>query len=245
MRTQTSKERGLPEKILFLRKTAEGVIRSYREIRLILKREGYGDVSKSTISYHLGEGQKEKTLSRQAKRKEGICGKVHAFIYTPRKPYNAKAYTLGPIRKKARGFVYGVHALSKKASYQDNKQTLKHPNQKVWAYIGKVFPGIQSEKDNVQAVNQWTGKPDYTDDGKPLMFPYMRCKIDGEIYNAKGSDVQADHIDGDRLNNDIGNFSFTHGDCNYIKGQMIYRELYEKICKIKTNLEKYKELWNG
>ncbi len=77
------------------------------------------------------------------------------------------------------------------------------------------------------------------------MFPYMRCKIDGEIYNAKGSDVQAYHIDGDRLNNDIGNFSFTHGDCNYIKGQMIYRELYEKICKIKTNLEKYKELWNG
>ena len=235
MRTHTSKKRGVKEKILALRQEGNSYDSIVREAK----------VSRSTVSYHLGKGQKEKTLGRQAKRKEGICGKVHAFIYTPRKPYNAKPYTLGPIRKKARGFVYGVHALSKKASYQDNKQTLKHPNQKVWAYIGKVFPGIQSEKDNVQAVNQWTGKPDYTDDGKPLMFPYMRCKIDGEIYNAKGSDVQADHIDGDRLNNDIGNFSFTHGDCNYIKGQMIYRELYEKICKIKTNLEKYKELWNG
>ena len=94
-------------------------------------------------------------------------------------------------------------------------------------------------------MNQWTGKSDYTDDGKPLMFPYMRCKISGEIYNAKGSDVQADHIDGDRLNNHIDNFSFVHSVSNYMKGQMSYKQLYEKICKIKTNLEKYKEFWNG
>ena len=235
MRTHTSKKRGVKEKILNLRKEGHPYSLISKEV----------DVSKSTVAYHLGEGQKEKTLSRQAKRKEGICGKVHAFIYTPRKPYNPKVYKLGPIRKKARGFVYGVHALSKKASYQDNKKTLKHPNQKVWAYIGKVFPGIQSEKDTVQAVNQWTGKSDYTDDGKPLMFPYMRCKIDGEIYNAKGSNVQADHIDGDRLNNSIENFSFVHSVCNYMKGQMSYKQLYEKICKIKTNLERYKELWNG
>ena len=234
MRTHTSKKRGVKEKILALRQEGNSYDSIVKEAK----------VSRSTVSYHLGKGQKEKTLGRQAKRKECIFGKVQSFIYTPRKPYNAKAYTLGPIRKKARGFVYGVHALSKKASYQDSKKTLKHPNQKVGAYIGRVFPGIQSEKDTVQAVNQWTGKPD-TENSEPLMFPYMRCKIDGEIYNAKGSDVQADHIDGDRLNNHIGNFSFTHGGCNYIKGQMIYRELYEKICKIKTNLERYKELWNG
>ena len=121
---------------------------------------------------------------------------------------------------------------------------LKHPNQKVWAYIGRVFPGIKSEKDTLQAVNQWTGDLDQHE-GKPLMFPYMRCKISGEIYNAKGSDVQADHIDGDRLNNHIDNFSFVHSVCNYMKGQMSYKQLYEKICKIKTNLEKYKEFWNG
>ena len=234
MRTHTSKKRGVKEKILNLRK--EG-----HPYSLISKE---ADVSKSTVSYHVGKGQKEKTLGRQAKRKEGICGKVHAFIYTPRKPYNAKPYTLGPIRKKARGFVYGVHALSKKASYRDSKNMLKHPNQKVWAYIGRVFPGIKSEKDTLQAVNQWTGDLDQHE-GKPLMFPYMRCKISGEIYNAKGSDVQADHIDGDRLNNHIGNFSFVHSVCNYMKGQMSYKQLYEKICKIKTNLEKYKEFWNG
>ena len=234
MRTHASKNRGVKEKIFDLRKEGH----PYSSISKAVA------VSKSTVSYHVGKGQKEKTLSRQAKRKEGICGKVHAFIYTPRKPYKAKLYTLGPIRKKARGFVYGVHALSKKASYRDNKNTLKHPNQKVWAYIGKVFPGITSEKDTLQAVNQWTGDLDQHED-KPLMFPYMRCKISGEIYNAKGSDVQADHIDGDRLNNQIKNFSFVHSVCNYMKGQMSYKQLYEKICKIKTNLEKYKEFWNG
>ena len=235
MRTHASKNRGVKEKILDLRQEGHSYDSIVKEVK----------VSKSTVSYHLGEGQKEKTLGRQAKRKEGVCGKVHAFIYNPRKPYNAKIYKLGPIRKKARGFVYGVHILSRRASYEDNKKKLKHPNQKVWAYIGKVFPGIKSEKDNVQAVNQWTGKPDYTDEGKPLMFPYMRCKISGEIYNAKGSDVQADHIDGDRLNNHIDNFSFVHSVCNYMKGQMSYKQLYEKNCKINKNLERYKELWNG
>ena len=235
MRTHASKNRGVKEKILDLRQEGHSYDSIVKEVK----------VSKSTVSYHLGEGQKEKTLGRQAKRKEGVCGKVHAFIYNPRKPYNAKIYKLGPIRKKARGFVYGVHILSRRASYEDNKKKLKHPNQKVWAYIGKVFPGIKSEKDNVQAVNQWTGKPDYTDEGKPLMFPYMRCKISGEIYNAKGSDVQADHIDGDRLNNHIDNFSFVHRVCNYMKGQMSYKQLYEKNCKINKNLERYKELWNG
>ena len=63
-----------------------------------------------------------------------------------------------------------------------NKASLKHPHQKVWTYIGKVFPGIKSEKEPIHAVNQWTGELDY-EDGKPVLFPYMRCKLNGEIYN--------------------------------------------------------------
>ena len=244
MRTQTSKERGLPEKILFLSKTLEGFKRPYRNIQSILKQEGYGKVSLGTICYNLCKGQKEKTININKKRQEGICSKVHGFIYDKRKPYKPFVYKIGEIRKKARGFTYGAKILRKKATYQTNKNALKHPNQKVWVYIGKVFPGVKSEKDSAQAVNQWTGKPD-AEDGKPLMFPHMRCKIDGEIYNAKGSNVQADHIDGDRLNNHVDNFSFISGVCNMMKGQMSYKQLYEKICKIKTNLERYKELWNG
>jgi len=244
VRTQTSVERGLPEKILFLRKTSEGSKRPYRNIQSILEQEGYGKVSLGTICYHLGEGQKEKTTRINKKRQEGICSKVHGFIYDKRKPYKPFVYKIGEIRKKARGFTYGAKILRKKATYQTNKNALKHPNQKVWAYIGKVFPGIKSEKDTAQAINQWTRELD-TENGKPLLFPYMRCKIDGEIYNAKGNNIHADHIDGDRLNNHLDNFSFISGVCNIMKGQMSYKQLYEKICKIKTNLERYKELWNG
>ena len=200
-------------------------------------------MSKGSVAYHCGEGQKEKTKESNKRRQEGICSKVHGFIYDERKPYRPFIHTLGPIGKKARGFTYGRHVLSKKSSYRDNKNALKHPLQKVWTYIGKVFPGIRSERDGIQAVNQWTGEPDFEND-KPLMFPYMRCKISGEIYNAKGNDVHADHIDGDRLNNSIENFSFISGVDNAMKGQMTYKQFYEKICRAKTNLEKYRKYWD-
>ena len=244
MRTNTSKKRGLVEKIFSLKQTKEGFNRPYRTIIALLQESGYGNVSLGTISYHLGKGQKEKTIETNRKRQEGICSKVRGFIYDKRQPYREPAYKIGPIRKKARGFTYGAKALRKKATYKVNKNALKHPNRKVWDYIGKVFPGIKSEKDKVQAVNQWTGELDY-EDGKPLLFPYMRCKLSGDIYNAKGSDVHADHIDGDRLNNSIENFSFVSGRSNVMKGRMSYKEWYKEICKIATNLERYKELWNG
>ena len=233
MRTNHSKDRGVKEKILALRK--EG--RSYNSISKDL------NVSKGSVSYHCGEGQKKKAYTRLMKRKEGICGKIYNFIYTPRRPYNESPYTLGPIRKKARNFVYGKHAVRKKASYKENKEALKHPNQKVWSYLGKIFPGIKSEQDDIQALNQWTNKPDF-ENNKPLRFPYMRCKINGNVYNVKGSDIEADHIDGDRRNNHIDNFSFIHSTCNQMKGRMRYKKLYETICKVKKNLEKYKEFWN-
>ena len=92
MRTQTSKERGLPEKILFLREIEPR--RSYRKIKAILEQEGYGNVSLGTISYHLGKGQKEKALEINKKRQEGICSKVHGFIYDERKPYQESVYKI-------------------------------------------------------------------------------------------------------------------------------------------------------
>ena len=234
MRTNTSLQSRKKERILELR----SLNYTYREIQKAIP-----GLSKGSIAYHCGEGQKEKTLNNQKRRKEGIQGKVFGFVWNKRKPYKPPIYKLGEIRKKARGFTYGSKAFRRKATYKVNKGMLKHPIQKVWTYIGKVFPGIKSEKEPIPAVNQWTGEPDF-EDGKPLVFPYMRCKIDGEIYNAKGNDMHADHIDGDRLNNHINNFSFVHSDCNYMKGQKIYKQLYEKSCKIKTNLEKYRKYWD-
>lgn len=235
-RTNASLERGIGDKVIVLRQQGK----NYREIT-----EELG-ISKGTVAYHIGQGQKEKMKEWNRKRQEGICSKVHGFIYDKRKPYKPFVYTLGEIRKKARGFTYGVHALNRKkgTTYQMSKKLLKHPNQKVWAYIGKIFPGIKSEKEPIQALNQWTKQPDY-EEGQPVRFPYMRCKLSGDLYNAKGNDVHADHMDGDRLNNSIENFSFISGVCNVMKGQMTYKQLYELICKVKINLEKYKEFWNG
>jgi CRISPR/Cas system Type II protein with McrA/HNH and RuvC-like nuclease domain len=60
----------MKEKILNLR--AEG--KTYNEIKEIL------GCSKSTIAYHCGEGQKEKTVNRQNKRRENILiSKTEAF----------------------------------------------------------------------------------------------------------------------------------------------------------------------
>lgn len=62
----------MKEEILKLRK--EG--KSYKHIQLIL------NCSKSTISYHCGEGQKEKTKKRTKKRRENILlEKVDTFKY--------------------------------------------------------------------------------------------------------------------------------------------------------------------
>jgi len=234
MRTNASLQSRKKEKILELR----SLNYTYRKIQ-----EAIPGLSKGSISYHCGEGQKEKSREINRKRQEGICSKVHGFIYDQRKPYKPPIYKLVEIRKKARGFTYGAKSLRKNATYKANKDMLKHPIQRVWVYIGKVFPGIKSEKESIPAVNQWTGEPDF-ENGKQLMFPYMRCKLSGEVRNAKGSDVHSDHIDGDRHNNHIDNFSFVSGVCNYMKGRMTYKELYFMICKIKTNLEKYEKYWS-
>ena len=65
-----------------------------------------------------------------------------------------------------------------------NQLKLKHPILKVWTYLGKIWPGIRSENESIPAVNQWTGELDY-EDGKPIVFPNMRCKLSGNIIMLK------------------------------------------------------------
>ena len=228
MRTNLSIREGKSEKILELRKKGY----SYDKIK---KETGF---SKGSMSYHLGKNQKEKSRIRVQKFRKGICRKVASFIYD-RRPYSESIYGLTPIRKKAKGFIYG----SRRGNYKMNKSKLKHPVKKIWTYLGKIWPGVKSEKEPIQAVNQWTGELDY-EDGKPVVFPYMRCKLSGNIYNAKGSDIHADHIDGDRLNNSLNNFSFIFGLINIMKNRMTYKQFYNVICKIKKNMERYREFWD-
>ena len=70
----------MKEKILQLRN--EG--KSYKEIREILK------CSKSTISYHCGDGQKEKTKERLKLRRENILLEKEAVFYRSGKEFNIK-----------------------------------------------------------------------------------------------------------------------------------------------------------
>jgi len=226
-----SVKEGKPERIFELRKKGY----TYDEIRA---QTGY---SKGTMSYHLGEGQKEKTKTRLQKFRKGICRKVVSFIYD-RRAYSKSIYSLSPIRKKAKGFVYGPRD-KKRGNYKMNKSNLKYPFRKVWTYLDKIWPGIKSEKESIHAVNQWTGELDY-EKGEAVRFPNMRCKLSGNIYNAKESKIHSDHIDGNRLNNSIENFSFILDIINMMKGQMNYKQLYDAVCKIKENMEQYREKWD-
>ena len=165
MRTNKSIREGKKEVIINLRNKGY----SYGKIR---KETGF---SKGSISYHAGEGQKEKTIERAKKQKSGFKRKVWNFIWgerrkTPKKPF---VYGTTEIRKKGREFFYGDKR--RKAG-----QNMKIKKPKIWIYFGKLFPGITSKEKEVQAVNQWTGELDYYDNGEPIMFPFVRDKLTGE-----------------------------------------------------------------
>jgi len=224
VRTNRSIEEGKGERILELRKKGY----SYDKIK---KETGYG---KGSISYQLGEGQKEKSLARLRKQNGGFKRKVWGFIYTSRKPKKPFVYSTTELRKKGRSFFH----TDKRRKY---KVLIRQP--KVWEYFGKIFPGVVSKtKDGeVQAVNQWTGKPDFYDNDEPIMYPYVRCKLTDEIVNVKGNDVHIDHADGNRMNNSIENFTVVKDWANIAKGECkSYEELKEKLTKILETIEKYK-----
>ena len=227
MRTNLSIQEGKSEKILELRKKGYSYDKIKKETRY----------SKSSISYHCGEGQKEKSRIRLRNQNEGFKRKVWGFIYSgrsrrPKKPF---VYSTTELRKKGRGFFYE----DKRRKY---KVIIKEP--KTWQYFGKVFPGITSKtkEGEIQAVNQWTGELDHYDDGKPVMYPYARCKLTDDIYNVEGNNVHVDHEDGDRTNNTIENFTFVIKAANAAKGECRSYEETEKLMdKISTTIKKYKK----
>ena len=224
MRTNRSIEEGKAERILELRKKGY----SYDKIK---NETGF---SKSSISYHAGAGQKEKSLERLRRQNGGFKRKVWGFIYTSRKPKKPFIYKTTEIRKKGRTFFHADNRRKYKAMVKETK---------IWQYFGKVFPGITSKtkEGEVQAVNQWTGELDYYDDGRPVMYPFARCKLTNDIYNVEGNNVHVDHADGNRMNNSIENFTFVINWANIAKGECkSYGEVKEKITKILETIEKYK-----
>ena len=99
----------------------------------------------------------------------------------------------------------------------------------------------EKEKDELQAVNQWTGEPDFYDDGTPIMTPYVRCKLTDEVIMARGSDVHVDHINGDRTDNSPDNWSFVKDWANAMKADAkTYDVLEERLEKVLKTIRKYK-----
>ena len=72
-RTNASLERGIGDKVIVLRQQGK----NYREITEELS------ISKGTVAYHLGEGQKLKSFERHKKQSEGIQRKVLSFLSMP------------------------------------------------------------------------------------------------------------------------------------------------------------------
>ena len=87
-------------------------------------------------------------------------------------------------------------------------------------------------------MNQWTGKPEYYDDGKPMLFPYCRCKLTDEIVNVKGNDIHVDHADGCRNNNNLENFTLVKDWSNQMKGNAKSYDIMEKRLEIMLNTRK-------
>ena len=226
VRTNKSIREGKTERIIELRNKGY----SYGQIK---KETGY---SKGSVSYHFGEGQKEKNLERVRRQRGGFKRKIWGFIHSSRKPKKPFVYKFSKLRKKGREFFYGDGR-----RINLNSMVVKQP--KLWQYFGKIFPGVTSETEEgeIQAVNQWTGKPDYYDDGKPIMYPYVRCKLTDEIINATRNDAEVDHADGDRQNNTIENFTFVIKYANAAKAECTsYEEVDKKLSKIVATIRKYK-----
>ena len=227
MRTNKSIKEGKAEKIIELRNKGY----SYGQIN---KETGF---SKSSISYHAGEGQKEKAKKRHEKRSKGFKRKVFGFIYSSRKPKEPFVHTFTHIGKKGRHFFYG----DTKRKISRTNMIIKEP--KIWQYWGKVFPGITSKSKHgeVQAVNQWTGKKDYHENGEPIMYPYVRCKLTDEIVNVEDSYIQVEHEDGNNRNNSVENFSFVTRPANAAKGECKgYDDMDEKLEIMSNTRRKYK-----
>ena len=226
MRSNQSIKRSLKEKIFHIK--ASMPMLAYTHIADIVK------CSKSTVAYYLGADTKS-IIRKKLCRK--TFPKLHRFCYYPGKPsLGQKLNHNRLLRKCFRSYLYGRN---RKGKYREGIMELKAKT-KIFDLLNKLWPGMKNEKDVLQAVNQWTGEPLKYDNGKPIMTPYTRCKLTNEIISVKSGTCHADHVDGDRTNNTVDNFSAVIGWSNQAKGSAIsYKDMADKFITILQNVRKY------
>jgi len=73
---------------------------------------------------------------------------------------------------------------------------MKVKKPKIWEYFGKIFPGIESKEDKVQAVNQWTGETDYYENGEPIKnFTMVKNWANAMKSDAKNYDILEERLE--------------------------------------------------
>ena len=232
MQSKVSQKRNLREAIYKYFK--DGVpIKKYREIAAEV------GCTISMINYYKNPTEACIKIRERSGRDE--WNKVWNFIYRDRGDYEEVEETFNtPLRKKGRSFLYGVKRLKEGETYMSNKNKLLHKGVKIKDCLNEVWPHIQvNEKVSKQSVHPWTKQLDFYEDGRPIMSPWTRSTITGDIINAKSNLVEVDHKDGNRLNNHPSNFSFTERYANGMKNQLSYLELINKVEKIAEFLKKY------
>jgi|TARA_R100000426_G_C4795194_1_gene100313 hypothetical protein len=233
MRNDLSKKNNYREKVMLYFVDGKPT-KPYREIAKL------AGCSLGMVSYYKDTKKAIMNINKNSGRDK--WHQVWAFCFRKRgKKAEPKPETFTTLlRKKGRSFLYGCKKYTNGDTYMNNKSKLKHKGIGVKVCLNKVWPGIRvDEKESKQALHPHTKQPDYYDDGKPIMSPYVRSAITGKIINAKSNYTEVDHIDGDRSNNHPDNFSFVERYANSLKGELSYKELYNKICEVKNFLGKY------
>jgi len=174
-------------------------------------------VSKGTISYHLGKGQKEKVRNRTTKYRDEVGYKFARFRQNNRKKSKVKTgskKTNMDCRIKFKGFRLSGGKMKYKAIDQ----------------YKKFWPDYTQKNQSAQAINQNTNKLDFDSNGKPIMYPFIRCKYTDLIINAISTLTHIDHIDGDRHNNTLSNMAIVSRESNQAKSNMS-PEQHKEYCE--------------
>lgn len=164
-------------------------------------------VSKGTISYHLGKGQKEKTRNRQKKQRSGVGYKFDRF----RRNYIKQSNEENSSKK------IHINCNLKFKSFRLSGDIMKY--KKIDQYK-KFWPNYTEKNQSAQAINQNTNELDFDENGHPIIYPHIRCRYEDIIIDATSTLSHIDHIDGDKTNNALSNMAIVSGKSNMIKTNM-------------------------
>ena len=230
MQNNTSKERNLKKQITeyFLSNPHKTYRSAAKEI----------NCSISMISYYKDPIEARRQILKRSGKIE--FPNIWRFCFEKRRPYSSKKEIFSSLNKKGRTFIYLCRGNKNGETYMERKEKLLHKNVTIKQCLNEIWPGLEvNQKVPCQSIHPWTKKLDYYDDGTPIMSPWTRSTITGEVINVKSNKTEVDHKDGNKFNNHPTNFSFTERFANAMKSDSSYEELYKHCKLVIKNYERY------